>query len=597
MSKYLLAFLSVVLITFGIYSFTTDINTAAETKNSQYASYLAAATHDAAKEIQSETTGNVSMPTVSDRERVANTFYNSLKLDFGYTTEEDMQKLHIYVPVLAMIDSDGYYICFNQQYADETGHMAVTESITPINTWTKQSGNYIARYYLGNNLDVTETGDTSQMYSGAYDFVYEQLKDSADADALASLGLTGKEEDFQEAKRSVIIEDIQQKIEYYINQNNDFAAEYTPSYTFTMPQTDNDDWTRLIENPTCIAFLQGIRVTNGRDYLNIYSIGGGEVKKQTVVGFTDSDTSKTYNTAGVDKDSDGYVPTSKAAAKDASDGDTIINKEPTTVEDLVPHKHWGNPSVTRSSDEIGCYTKPVYHVHTTECYTRFNHRHFDQDGNELNESVEWVGTDGKYYDKNNREIPKSLAVRSGVDAHADYKRKVNCFKGEVHHTHTDACYKIKYHKHTNSCYRETVISYKNGQPVTAKVLTCGYYAYDPDTDTLLDLTDEEQKALDDGALTRQYFIERAIEGKELVCGKTEGDLVGYRKSCNKKDGAFESQELACGRHALTDDEISGDESKMTVNDIDHYEIGCGYKDGQMVPKSVAETINQPEAGE
>ena len=190
MSKYLLAFLSVVLITFGIYSFTTDINTAAETKNSQYASYLAAATHDAAKEIQSETTGNVSMPTASDRERVANTFFNSLKLDFGYTTEEDMQKLHIYVPVLAMIDSDGYYICFNQQYADEAGHMVVTESITPINTWTKQSGNYIARYYLGNNLDVTETGDTSQMYSGTYDFVYEQLKDSADTDALASPGWT-----------------------------------------------------------------------------------------------------------------------------------------------------------------------------------------------------------------------------------------------------------------------------------------------------------------------------------------------------------------------------------------------------------------------
>lgn len=595
MSKYLIAFLTILLVTFGIYSFTTDINTAAETKNSQYASYLAAATHDAAKEIQEETTGNVSMPAASDRERVANTFFNSLKLDFGYITDEDMQKLHVYVPVLAMIDSDGYYICFNQSYADDTGHMAITESITPINTWTKKAGKYLVRYYLGNQLDVTVTGDSAKVYSGTYDAVYEQLKESAEADALALLGLTGEDKDFQETKRSVIIEDLQQKIEYYINQNNEFATEYTPSYRFTMPQTDQDDWTRLIENPTCIAFLQGVRVTNGTDYLNIYSIGGGEVKKQSVVGFTDSETSKTYHTDGVNKDSDGYVPSSKDAAKDAQDGDTIIDREPTDTEDLVPHHHWGNPSVTRSSDEIGCYTKPVYHVHTTECYTRFNHRHFDQNGNELSESVEWIGTDGKYYDKQNQEIPEHLAIRTGENAHTDYKKKTNCFTEKIYHTHTESCYKIKYHRHTDRCYRETTISYKDGKPVTTKVLTCGYYAYDPDTDTLLGLTEEEQKAIEEGALTRQYFIERAIEGKELICGKTEKDIDGYRKACHQKDGEFESQELTCGRHALMDPDINGDVSKMTINDVERYEIGCGYKEGQMIPRTVAETVNRPDA--
>ena len=594
MSKYLLTFLSVILITFGIYSFTTDINTAADTKNSQYSSYLAAATHDSAKEMQSETTGQVSMPATSDRERVANAFFDSLKLDFGYITEEDMQKLHVYVPVLAMIDSDGYYICFNQQYADETGHMAVTESITPINTWTKQSGNYVVRYYLGGNIDLTDTSDSGKMYSGEYGDVYNQVKDDGDADALSELGLNGNESDFLEVKRSVILDDLQQKIEYYINKNNDFAAEYTPSYTFTMPQTDNDDWTRLIENPTCIAFLQGIRVSNGRDYLNIYSIGGGEVKKQTVVGFKDSDSSRTYNTAGTSHDSDGYVPTDKAAAKDASNGDTIIDQDPTSMEEMVPHKHWGNPSITRSADEIGCYTKPVYHVHTTECYTRYNHRHFDQNGNEISDEVEWIGTDGKFYDKNSREIPTASAIRTGEHAHSDFKKKQNCFTTPVKHKHTDSCYKIKYHKHTDGCYKETIIGYENGNPVTARVLTCGYYAYDPDTDTLLNLTEEEQRAISSGELSKQYFIERSIEGKELVCGKAEGDVVGYRKACNKKDGQFESQELACGRHSLTDDEIGGDESKMTINDVDHYEIGCGYKEGQMVPKSVAEVINQPK---
>lgn len=591
MSKYLMVFLTIVLVTFGIYSFSTDINTAADTKSGQYSSYLTAATHDAAKEIQSETTGQITMPTVSDRERAANAFFNSLRLDFGYVTDEDMQKLHVYVPVLALIDSDGYYICFNQQYTNEDGITSVTQSITSINTWTKTSGDVSARYYLGSDIDVT---NDSKVYSGKYNEVYEQLVEAGvSADALSDLGLTGKEEDFLEVQRSVIIEELQEKIEYYINKNNDFAAEYTPSYTFTMPQTDKDDWTRLVANPTCIAFLQGIRVSNSKDYLNIYSIGGGEVKKANVVGYSKSEDGTTYNTAGVTKDDDGYVPTAKDAAKEADASDTFIDREPTTVVETVPHVHWGNPSVTRSSDEIGCYTKPVYHEHTSECYTTYKHRHHDASGQEIAEEVEWISVDGKYYDKNNKEISKSQAVRTGDETHVDARNINNCFTEEILHVHTDSCYTIQYHKHTDSCYKTVVVDNSGSTPKTVKVLSCGYYAYDPETDELLDLTDNEKEALESGLLSREYFIEKAQVKKTLTCGKTEGELDGYRRACKKSDGQYDGQLLTCGLKSLTDEDVNGDVSKLTVSDIDHYEIGCGYKEGQKVTKEVAEKINQP----
>lgn len=596
MSKYLMAFLTVVLVTFGIYSFTVDINTAADTKNGQYASYLTAATHDAAKEIQSSTTGQVTMGTASDRKRVSNAFFNSLKLDFGYTTEEDMQKLHVYVPVLALIDSDGYYICFNQKYADEHAVSSVTESITSINTWTKQNDKYMVRYYLGSNVDVTDKSNLAKSYSGTYDVVYKEMTDAGvSASDISEFGLTGNEDDFRTVQRSVIIEELQEKIEYYINKNNDFAAEYTPSYTFTMPQTNKDDWTRLIENPTCIAFLQGIRVSNGSDYLNIYSMGGGEVKKQSVVGVANNDDeTKTYNTGGVTKTDTGYVPTAKDAAKNASSSDTFVDQEPTTVVEKVAHKHWGSSLITRSSDEIGCYTKPVYHTHTTECYTRYNHRHFDSAGNELIEDVDWISVDGKYYDKDDNEIPASRAIKTGDNVSSDYETKKNCFTEKILHVHTDDCYKIVYHQHTDACYKTTVISNENGNKVTSRVLSCGYYAYDPDTDTLLGLTSEEQKLIDEGTLDRQYFIDKAVESKKLTCGKEEGAIDGYRRACKRSDGAFESQKLTCGLHSLTDDDIAGDESKMTVADIDHYAIGCGYKEGQMITKEEARTANKPE---
>ena len=100
MSKFVIIFLALLYSFFGLFSASQDITTTASVKNSEYSQYLTTAVHDAAKEMKKTVNGSVSMPDNTAREKVMNTFYNSLALNFGYDTEEDMSRLRSYVPAV-----------------------------------------------------------------------------------------------------------------------------------------------------------------------------------------------------------------------------------------------------------------------------------------------------------------------------------------------------------------------------------------------------------------------------------------------------------------------------------------------------------------
>ena len=463
MSKYTIVFLTVLMCMFGIYNFTTDIGVTSNIKNTQYANYLTTATHDAAKEMSSEATNSITLPTQSDRARVVNTFYRSLMMDFNYTTQEDEQKLHAYVPVIAMIDTNGYYICYNENYKESTG-VTMRSVITTINTWTKtvQDGSvtYLIRYYLGHNVDVTviPASGEQKTYSGSYGEVYQKLgspsvlKDLGfDSTEAANRGTADTDAKFEKYQRAVIIPDIQQKIEYYINNHNKVATSYATNYTFEMPQTSNDDWVRLIQNPTVIAFLQGVRVSNTQDYLNIYSLGGGEVKKQNFTTYTTDAGGNTTYTEGSSAGAGGYVPGSNAAAQNGGTAQDNTSKTKATVS----HVHVGNPNTYG-----GCYTVPVFHTHDSSCYTVVDHVHYNRLG---------IAVPDSYMLDTNRLGETPLTARDAKgnkiyvdDGTAESKEIQTCYTVPVYHQHTDDCYEIIYHHHTGNpttggrCYGEAV---------------------------------------------------------------------------------------------------------------------------------------------
>lgn len=398
MSKYILAFLTMILVFFGIYSMSVDVASQAAVKNNQYQNYLTTATYDASKTMQQSMTDGIAMPTEADRKKVVKTFFNSLAMDFGYTTTEDMNRLHVYVPVVALIDTDGYYIVYNYEgkVTSEDGSESVHKLlsvITSINTWATNlsgdKGTYAVRYYLGHKVSViTPDGDE---YTGEQEEVLKELNQYSSADADKFKTELGFREDpkassdamktFESKRNMVIIQETEEKIEYYINQHNNLAKSYGTSYTFSMPETKQDDWIRMVENPTCIAFLQGMQVSNSTDYLNIYSLSGGELSKNSGISFDDADGTKQYydnkKNPLSSSDTSGYMPNESSVAKA---GDTVNDTHTTSdaqKENTSEVKHGGdtgehyhNGTLTGDIASLygGCYLTPVFHQHTDSCY-------------------------------------------------------------------------------------------------------------------------------------------------------------------------------------------------------------------------------------
>ena len=130
----------------------------------------------------------------------------------------------------------------------------------------------------GGDLYVEVYALDGTIYSGnrkdVYHLLTEKLPGSTEVSKMAFLM---NDDEFNANKNELIIQEINEKCEYYINRHNVIGDSYENQYTFTMPEIAGEDWARLLKNPTMISFLQGYSSKADNRYLNIYALGGGEL--------------------------------------------------------------------------------------------------------------------------------------------------------------------------------------------------------------------------------------------------------------------------------------------------------------------------------
>lgn len=157
------------------------------------------------------------------RQKAVNLFFSTLEQGLNYVYDSNYKdELKTHVPVLALIDADGYYIVYNAPYRTADGSVAFQSTITPINTWSNTSKNndYYIRYYLSDYVEVYDMR-TDKFISGSYAKVYRELGQPVGLKDFAS------EEDFQAAKNDTVIQEIQNNIEHYINEYNFTVNSYS----------------------------------------------------------------------------------------------------------------------------------------------------------------------------------------------------------------------------------------------------------------------------------------------------------------------------------------------------------------------------------
>ena len=282
-SDYVLVFLGIFLC-FAVVSFANvDITKRVNTQNVEYSSKLTAACYDAAQTMNTDNVEKFGCVwnDEDDLNRTLTVFYNSLVYSFNWDNQGRVDEMALYTPVVCLVDINGYYISHNVVF-DTSGMVQIPSDaekrngLTTLNTWTKNYGGVLLRYFLNDNVEVYALDGT--IYSGNRKDVYQTLTEKLPGSTeVTEMGFLVDDDVFNANKNEIIVREINDQCEYYINRHNVIGDSYENQYTFTMPEIAGEDWARLLKNPTMISFLQGYSSKADNRYLTIYALGGGEL--------------------------------------------------------------------------------------------------------------------------------------------------------------------------------------------------------------------------------------------------------------------------------------------------------------------------------
>ena len=275
-----IAFILIILPSTLILDYKTMDTALAVYENVKIGKILDAAVDDAAHNIFSK---GVSDRAPVDIEKGYETFMETLLRNFRMIDDEiGRRTIEGYIPCLAVIDYDGYYIMKHVEYQKWDGHGIVSEirmAWMPKRAFSYSDDRYVYSLTLGNDI-IAYDKYTQQIYRDTADnFIADgTLPDSrllADDPSTAGDAL----EDFDVRRRNAIIECLQKDIAYTINNHNNIAKYYGITYYFSIPAIEHDIWSRTIDDIGLVAFFQGMPMGSSGEYVNIFSLGGTRIFK------------------------------------------------------------------------------------------------------------------------------------------------------------------------------------------------------------------------------------------------------------------------------------------------------------------------------
>lgn len=220
----------------------------------------------------------------ANKELGVDSFFRTLYMNFNVEDDPIGQgNLASYVPAIVVVDYDGYWIYAMSEYTGNDGSIVYKHVWRPKKTYafTDDQDNSI-NFTLDSYLRVYDATERKW-----YEGFREDLQDQT------NISILDDPEQFEQKRRSIIVSSIQDDLAYFIDKHNEYATRYGISYTFTLPQIPQEEWTNSINDIGLMAFIQGIPM--GDQFYNNYAFGSGRlVRKTDIYGAVDDSTGYKY---------------------------------------------------------------------------------------------------------------------------------------------------------------------------------------------------------------------------------------------------------------------------------------------------------------
>lgn len=229
--------------------------------------YLDTAVEDASEAMIIR--GSDSNITIS-REKAMQAFCSTLFANFRTSDNESSKRyLMVYIPVIVLIDYDGYWVCSVEKYTNNDGEQEERMIWKPKKPYTYESEGYMYLFTLDRQVQVMDM-TTNLFIEGSQ----QDLKGTVPGRIIQ------EDELFDEVRKRTIIESIKQDVNEAINSHNAYANRYGITYRFSPPSIPDGDWYRNIEDVGFLAFFQGIPVGLGGERFNSFALGAARIVRQ-----------------------------------------------------------------------------------------------------------------------------------------------------------------------------------------------------------------------------------------------------------------------------------------------------------------------------
>lgn len=222
---------------------------------------------------------------ILNKEAAVNQFYESLFANFGVIGNVHLEnKLKGYIPVILIVDTDGFYIYYFHTYESD-GETLLGQKWTEKIPYVYQEGNFIYKFTLGSYVTLYDKA-SNILYEGKHRDLSVQFPEA----------LSANEEKFDTVRRNAIIDAIEKSMNYYINLHNRIAYQFGITYQFWLPRIDKTEWYRTIDDISMLVIFQGYPYNAGSlDTYNRYALGGARIKKSTAFYITEGNGIKYYH--------------------------------------------------------------------------------------------------------------------------------------------------------------------------------------------------------------------------------------------------------------------------------------------------------------
>ncbi len=254
-----------------------------ENENKEITASLSSATSDAVNYLSK--TGSYGAGSIN-KEEVLNTFFTSLYSYLGIISDLSAQaEIEIYIPVILLCDTDGYYVYYYDEYKETDGNTYIERMWTEKMPYSYEDEDFIYRFTLTDMVYIYDKNGLLGIDSSAtVSSNYKEFQSSpiyADFRTNNSNCILLNDEEYELIRKGSIINKLEEVMSYYTSMHNHIANRQGITYSFSFPVGKQEEWAEHIEDVNILVVFQGYPYGPDRDYTynKIASAGANIIKK------------------------------------------------------------------------------------------------------------------------------------------------------------------------------------------------------------------------------------------------------------------------------------------------------------------------------